>query len=175
MAARTLAGMARSLRRILAVAATVLVALGGLGGCGRKEFEDRTAIVTVGDARTSFTLDECGRDGQTIYVVGRADDGSMFQAVMGLRKDKLTAVARSTGFTLDADPSRDDTRVGAFGNEAWERKGGAGAAPGRIDDARLRGSRIQFDGQAVPLDGADRRVPGAASTHFSLDARCDRP
>ncbi|MFN8017457.1 MAG: hypothetical protein U0P45_04965 [Acidimicrobiales bacterium] len=167
--------MARSVRRILAVAATVLVSIGGLGGCGRHEFEDRTAIVTVGDARTSFSLDDCGRDGQTIYVVGRADDGSMFQAVMGLRKDKVTAVERSTGFTLDADPQRSDTRVGAFGVEAWERKGGTGAAPGRIDSARLRGSRIQFDGQAVPLDASDREVPGAEPAHFSFDARCDRP
>ena len=167
--------MSSLVRRALAVAATVLVALGGLGGCSRKEFADRSAVVVVGDARTTFDIDSCGRDGRTIYVVGRAEAGGVVQAVMDLRRDKATAVRSATGMTFDVDASSDDTRVAAFGPVAWRRRGGTGAPPGRIDSARLRGSRVQFDGQVQALDAQDRPVPGADPQHFSFDARCDLP
>ena len=162
-----------TIRRLVAVAATVVVLAMGVGGCARHEFADRSAVVTVGGSTQTYDVDSCGRDGQTVFVVARAPDGAVLQGVMGLRKDHKTAVARSTGMTLDLDPTSDATRIAAFGAESWTRRGSTGPAPGRITSARLRGSRIQFSGQAVSVDARDQPVPNGTSDHFSVDARCD--
>jgi hypothetical protein len=95
------------------------------------------------------------------------------QAVLGLEDDLETGVADSSGLTIDLDPDRDDTRVAAFGGEAWARRGATGAAPGAITSARLRGSRIQLSGEAVDVDAIDRPVGGADPVAVSVDARCD--
>ena len=145
----------------------------GLGGCGRGGFEDRTAVVTLGGSQVTYEVVSCGLDDRTIFVVARAPDGAVVQLVMGMRADGATAVDRATGMTVDLVPSRTDTRLAAFGPLAWERREGPGEAPGRIGSARLRGSRIQVDGEAVPVDAQDRVVPGGDATPFSVDARCD--
>jgi hypothetical protein len=162
------------LRRRLRAAATVGLLLAiGLGGCGRDEFEDRTAVVTVGGSRQTYAVDACGLDDRTLFVVARADDGAIVQGVVGLERDQETGVPASTGVTVDLDPTSDQTRVAAFGAESWERRGSVGPPPGSISSARLRGSRIQFSGEVVPVDAKDVPVPDGEAQRFSVDARCD--
>lgn len=142
-------------------------------GCGRHEFEDRTAVVSVGGSQQTYAVDSCGLDDRTVFVVARADDGALVQGVMGLERDGKTGIPASTGITIDLDPSSDQTRVAAFGAESWARRGATGKAPGRITSAKLRGSRIQFSGDAVPVDADDVPVADGDPQPFSLDARCD--
>lgn len=160
------------LRRIAALLVVAALA-SALAGCGRNEFEDRTAVVGVGGSRQTYQVDACGRDGETVFVVARADDGAIVQGVMGLEDDRKTGVPASTGITVDLDASSDQTRVAAFGAEAWERRDKAGKAPGSITSAKLRGSRIQFSGDVVPVDADDVPIPDGETQPFSLDARCD--
>lgn len=166
--------MAPSTARASGALVAVAVALAaGLAGCAKNEFEDRTAVVSVGGSTQTYQVDSCGLDEQTVFVVARADNGAVVQAVMGLEEDDKTGIPASTGITIDQDPARDDTRVAAFGAEAWERSGADGDSPGAITSAKLRGSRIQFAGDAVPVDADDVPVPDGGSQRFSLDARCD--
>jgi len=160
-------------RASLALAGAALVLAGALAGCSRKDFEDRTAVISVGGSSQTYQVDSCGLEDQTVFVVARADDGAIVQAVMGLEDDDATGVPASTGLTIDLDPSSDDSRVAAFGAEAWERRGSVGAPPGSISSAKLRGSRIQFSGDVVPVDARDVPVPNGEAQRFSLDARCD--
>lgn len=161
-------------RRALAIAAAVAMALAvALTGCARDEFEDRTAVVSVGGSRQTYEVDACGLDGQTIFLVARADDGAIVQGVVGLEDDDQTGVPESTGVTVDLDPRSEDTRVAAFGAESWERRGSVGPPPGSISSARLRGSRIQFSGEVVPVDAKDVPLPDGAPQRFTVDARCD--
>ena len=162
-----------SLRRVLALLATAIAVVGGLVGCAKDEFADRSAVVTVGGSSQTYEVESCGLDGETVFVVARAEDGAIVQGVMGLEDDDETGIPASTGATVDLDPTSEDTRVAAFGAESWERRGGPGAAPGTITAAKLRGSRIQFSGQAVPVDADDVPVPDGRAERFSLDARCD--
>lgn len=152
----------------------VIVGAGLLAGCGRGgEFEDRTAVVTLGGSSVTYQVDSCGRDGRTVFVVARAPDGAVLQAVLGLRADRATGVRASSGLTVDLDPTTVTSRVAAFGAEAWSRRGQAGAPPGAVSAARLRGSRIQLSGDVVAVDARDRPVPDGATQRFALDARCD--
>jgi hypothetical protein len=144
-----------------------------VAGCGRGEFADRSAVVDVGGSRQTYQVDSCGLDGSTIYLVARAPDGAVLQAVVGLEEDLATGIVASTGVSVDADPQRTDTRVAAFGAEAWDRRGPTGAPPGTVSSARLRGSRIQISAQAVAVDALDRPVAGAEPTALRVDARCD--
>ena len=153
--------------------ALLLVVAVGAGGCSRSEFEDRTAVVSIGGSQQTYAVDACGLEGQTVFVVARADDGAVVQGVMGLENDDKTGIPASTGITIDLDASSDQTRLAAFGAESWERRGSTGRAPGRITSAKLRGSRIQFSGDAVPVDADDVPVPDGEAQAFSLDARCD--
>jgi hypothetical protein len=155
------------------VAVLVVVVSAGLGGCGRDEFEDRTAVVTVGGSRQTYAIDACGLDDRTLFLVARADDGAIVQGVVGLERDLETGVPASTGITVDLDPTSEQTRVAAFGAESWERRGSVGPPPGSISSARLRGSRIQFAGEVVPVDAKDVPIPGGEAERFSVDARCD--
>lgn len=139
------------------------------GGCSRDGFEDRTARVEVDGTSTTYEVDACGLDGRTLFVVGRATDGTVLQAVVGLEADDDTGVPESTGLTV----STDDADLAAFGAESWARRGEAGAAPGRITGARLKGSRIQVEGRFATLDPDGRTVVDGAALPFSLDARCD--
>lgn len=170
---------ARRERRVPALASCVasmtVLAITLVAGCGRDEFDDRTARVALGGRTTTFELDSCGLDGTTAYVVGRTGDGTVLQAVVGVEDDGTTGVPASTGLTVSA---RDADAMGAFGAEAWARRGEGGEPPGRITSARIRGSRIQAEGEAVPVDDdgrpLDRPAP-ANPVDVSLDARCDDP
>ncbi|MCU1371479.1 MAG: hypothetical protein JWO77_2673 [Ilumatobacteraceae bacterium] len=163
-----------SIRSLAVGAALATVLVGTLAGCGKDEFEDKTAVVRVGGSSQTYSVDSCGLDKQTVFVVARADDGAIVQGVMGLEDDDKTGVPASTGITIDLDPSSEDTRVAAFGVESWERRGSNGKAPGTIAAAKLRGSRIQFSGDVVPVDANDVPIPDGEPQRFSLDARCDQ-
>lgn len=164
-----LAGSALPLR--LLASALLLVSLAA--GCAKDEFEDRTAVVAVGGSSQTYEVDACGVDGQTAFVVARADDGAIVQAVVGLEDDDETGVAASSGITVDLDGDSEDSRVAAFGVESWDRRGSVGPAPGTITSAKLRGSRIQLAGEVVAVDADDVAVPDGRADRFSLDARCD--
>lgn len=181
---------------MLGVGLAVVVLAGPLlGGCGRKEFADRTARVTVDGATTEYQVDSCGRDQSTVFVVGRADGGRILQAVVGLRPDNRTGIPASTGITLTGvEVARTSTtssaatgsaasgssvpavaELAAFGAESWARRGETGDPPGRIASARVRGSRIQVSGDLEPAPSPD--AAGSAEPvriPFTLDARCDR-
>ncbi|MEZ5139208.1 MAG: hypothetical protein R2702_03545 [Acidimicrobiales bacterium] len=162
----------RCARPLLTVAA--LLALAGLvPACGGQDFADRTAEVVVGGDRRTYDVVSCGLDEHTAFLVARADDGALLQAVVGLEDDDATGVTASTGLTIDLRPERTDTRLGAFGAEAWARRGSAGPPPGEVRSARLRGSRIQLTAAAVGLDEDDRPLPSAEPAAVSVDARCD--
>lgn len=139
------------------------------GGCSREPgFEDRTAQLTLDGDTTRFTVDDCGKDGETVFLVGRSDDGAVLQAVVGVEDDGETGVVTSTGFTLTELPEP----VAAFGDESWARQGETGAAPGAVASARVRGARIQAAGDAQPVDVAGDPTSGDP-VPFRLDARCD--
>lgn len=148
-----------------------LVTAVGLGACSRDDFGDRTAVVSAGDRTVDFTIDSCGLDGSTLFVVGRSDAGEILQAVIALADDGASGDPAATGVTFDVGV---DT-YGAFGPTAWSRRAGAGAVPGHISWARLRGARIQFAGEADPVDEDGRAVTGggAEPVRFDVDARCD--
>ena len=138
-------------------------------GCSRNEFDDRTAVVTVDGRSTTFEVDTCGLDATTVFVVGRSSKGDVVQAVVGVEVDGQTGVLASTGLTVGPDGAE----LAAFGGESWQRRGESGAAPGRIDSARVRGSRIQVSGRLVQTVSAAGTAP-TPSTAFSFDARCDK-
>lgn len=159
--------MARCVRP--GVASTLVLALAV--GCSGKDFEDRTAVVEIDGASTTFTVDSCGLDGETVFVVGRSAGGATLQAVVGVQEnDHETGIPDLTGVSV-TDASSD--RQG-FGAGSWELRDMTGRAPGRIDEARVRGARIQVSGALEAVD-ASGRVPEAPgpTVAFSLDARCD--
>lgn len=137
--------------------------------CSRDGFEDRTATVQVDGSSTGYEVDACGLDGSTLFVVARSSGGSVLQAVVGLEDDGETGVPASTGLTV----SDGDVDLAAFGAESWARRGEAGDPPGRITEARLRGSRIQVEGRVAPLDADGGVAVEGAALPFALDARCD--
>ncbi|MGN6695411.1 MAG: hypothetical protein ACTHN0_14640, partial [Aquihabitans sp.] len=94
----------RGRERVVGLVALVAVLGAGLIGCSKNEFEDRTAVVRVGGAMQTYEVESCGLDEQTVFVVGRADDGAIVQGVMGLKKDDKTGIPASTGITVDQDP-----------------------------------------------------------------------
>jgi hypothetical protein len=153
-----------------AVAAAVVAAAAlGSAGCGREPaFEDRTARVTLDGETTTFEVDSCGRDGETVFVVGRTDEGAVLQAVVGVEDDGETGVPTSTGLTV----TEVDRPVSAFGEEAWARQGEEGAPPGEVRSARVRGARIQSAGDAQPVDVTGEPT-SADPVAFTFDARCD--
>ena len=140
-------------------------------GCGGDEFADRTARIDLRGRTTTYEVDDCGLDGQTLFVVARSPGGSVLQAVVGLRADDRTGIPASTGLTF----SDDGDDYAAFGAESWSRRSGSGRAPGRITEAALRGSRIQVSGLVEQVDDQDRPDEPPLTTPFSLDARCDEP
>ncbi len=163
----------RPSRRTVGLLVVALLLVAGVAACAKDDFADRSAVVSIGGSRQTFEVESCGLDKQTVFVVARANDGAILQGVMGLEDDDKTGIAASTGATVDFDPSSKDTRVAAFGAESWERRGSTGPAPGSITSAKLRGSRIQFAGEAVPVDANDVPVPDGKAERFSVDARCD--
>ena len=157
------------MRRSTAVGLTALLLAGPAVGCSREPaFEDRTARVTLDGDTTTFTVDSCGKDGETVFVVGRTDDGAVLQAVVGVEDDGETGVPDSTGFTV----TEVDRPVSAFGEEAWARQGEVGEPPGEVRSARVRGARIQSSGEAQPVDVTGEPTTGDP-VPFAFDARCD--
>ena len=119
---------------------------------------------------TTFTLDACGPDEQVAYMVGKAAAGTRLQAVVCVEADGETGVPAESGFTVTS--TDDDPSYAAFGPDAWVARGQTGVAPGTIDSARIKGSRIQAQGEARPVDVQDRPTTGPAVA-VELDARCD--
>lgn len=165
--------------------AAVLALLAGVG-CGRNEFEDRTARLTIGGDTSTFAVDSCGLDGTTVFLAGRAPGGAVLQAVVGVEDDASTGVLASTGLTVDGGGWIQEApnsavlaeSIGASGVESWERRGQTGRAPGTITSAVVRGARIQVEGSLEPLDPATgrpiaRSADDARRASFRLDARCD--
>ncbi len=147
----------------------VVVGSTGVVGCSKNDFTDRTAKVVVDGRTTTFDLDSCGRDGVTVFLVGRSSAGDVLQAVVGVEADHATGVPESTGLSISTGSSD----LAAFGAEAWARRGETAAAPGRVESTRVRGSRIQASGRLVETAAPPGSVP-KGSVPFSLDARCDR-
>ena len=101
------------------VALVLALVVGAASGCSREPaFEDRTARVALDGDTTTFQVDSCGRDGETVFVVGRTDDGAVLQAVVGVEDDGETGVPASTGLSV----TEVDLPVSAFGEEAWARR-----------------------------------------------------
>jgi hypothetical protein len=171
---------------VLAGGATLSLLLLLAAGCGRSEFEDRTARLTVGDVTSELDLDSCGLDGSTVFLVGRGPGAVVLQAVVGVEDDGSTGVTASTGITVEGGGWVREApnsavlaeSLGASGVESWERRGQTGRAPGSISSAVVRGARIQVEGRLEPLD-ASSGLPIAGSpadarlVPFRLDARCD--
>ena len=162
-----------AVRRLAAIVATAIALVAALAGCGKDEFADRSAVISIGGSSQTYAVRSCGLDHQTVFVVARAPDGAVVQGVMDLRKDDKTGIRTSTGMTVDLDPHTDTTRLAAFGAGSWRRRGKTGPAPGTISTAHLHGSRIQFSGRAVPVDAQDQPVSEGKAERFSIDARCD--
>ena len=157
-------------RRSLGTVVLVAALVAGLAGCGKDEFPDKTARVSISGRTTTFQVDSCGLDGRTAFLVGRADGGSVLQAVVGVQLDQKTGVTRSTGLSVIDE----GIELGAFGAESWERRSMTGPAPGTITSAKLRGSRIQVAGRVVALDEKGVMTsPNDEGSAFTLDARCD--
>ena len=131
------------------------------------------------DGRTiDFVIDSCGIDGLTVFVVGRPASSSVepgqqiLQAAVGFADRKhqeidLDAVA----VTVDLSATE---RVGAIGPEALERLGGTPPAPGTIDSAERRGSRITVRADAEHLT-MDNTGTGESAGSLTLDTRCADP
>jgi hypothetical protein len=146
-----------------------VVLAGSAAGCGRDEFEDRTARVSVDGRTTTYEVVSCGLDDTTLFVVGESKEGSVLQAVVGLEDDGSTGVPDATGVSVSADA----VDLSAFGPASWARREGVGDPPGEIASAQLKGSRIQVGGRLVPLDPDGAVAVTGSELAFSLDARCD--
>ena len=78
-------------------------------GCSRQEFEDRTAVVELDGRADHFEVASCGLDDTTAFVVGRADDGTVLQAVVGVEgPEDLDGVPASTAIRPAITPSSVD-------------------------------------------------------------------
>ena len=80
--------------------ALVLVVAALPGACSRHEFADRSARLTVDGKTATYTVDSCGLDHRTVFVVARDPSGSVIQAVVGVQKDEKTGVPDRTGLTV---------------------------------------------------------------------------
>lgn len=116
--------------------------------------------------RRVLRLDSCGRDGRTVFLVGRGSGGVVLQAVVGL-DSRRRAVPASSGVTVDLGAR---TQFGAFGPESQSRKGG-GPPPGRVESVSLDGARVRIDVTADRL-GARQVSTGDRYGEISVDARC---
>ena len=172
--------------RLAAVGAALSLLFGV--GCGRDEFEDRTARLTVGDVTSELELDTCGLDGSTVFLVGRGPGAVVLQAVVGVDDDGRTGVTASTALTVEGggwvqkapNSAVLADSLGASGVESWERRDQTGRPPGAITSAAVRGARIQVEGRLEPLDTSSGRPIARSTTDavvvpFRLDARCDDP
>lgn len=161
--------------RRLALVATVVALLAA--GCGKKSEgpDDRTATVRVGGRTLDFVIDSCGIDKRTLFVVGRPasrepEPGQqILQAVVGFADSKHEKIdLRAVAVTVDLSSTE---RVGAIGAESLERLGGTPPAPGKIESAERRGSRITVHAAAEHLT-MDNKGTGTDAGQLVLDTRC---
>ena len=165
--------MRQTKAQVVGLIGGALVAL-VLVGCGRSGMANRTAVVTFDGVTHHYTLDSCGLDGTTVFVVGRGTNGDILQAVIGVKADHRTGIAASTGITA----GRSGATVSAFGTESWARRQGTGRPPGHVNSAGVQGSRIQLSAAAEPVDDQGNVLSVSAArgsaSPLTLDARCDR-
>lgn len=125
---------------------------------------DNTAEVSVDGADESvFTLEACGVDEDTLLVLGRDEEDRVLQVAVGVvaEDDRFVAVDDEVGVSIDGDGSS----VVSFTPRAWDKRGGAGDAPGSITSVELRGSRLSISAQAESAPGTTVQV--------DIESRCD--
>ncbi len=165
--------------RTVVVVALVLAASVS-AGCGKKPSgpDDRTATVRIDGRTLDFVVDSCGIDGRTVFVVGRpadptADPGQqIMQAAVGFA-DRQHQDIDLDAVAVTVDLSATD-RVGAIGPESLDRLGGTPPAPGRIESAQRRGSRITIRARAERLT-MDNKGTGESAGPLVVDTRCADP
>lgn len=161
---------------MLVVAALAAVAAGCRDPSGPSA---DTALVTVDDRRLTVELESCGRDGDTVFVLGEGD-GAVLQLVLEVDDGEdgangeleLPAVRDGgVGFSLVFD---DGEAIGAFGELALAGAGVAGGEVGSIDSARIDGSRIRVGGDTEALDASNQGT-GEPGGRVTIDANCPDP
>jgi flagella basal body P-ring formation protein FlgA len=117
-------------------------------------------------------------DHRTVFIVGRQAGGGaepgqqILQAAIGFadaehQKIDLDAVA----VTVDLSATE---RVGAIGEKSLDRLGGTPPAPGTIESAVRRGSRITVRAEAEHLT-MDNTGTGQTAGELTVDTRCTAP
>jgi hypothetical protein len=158
-----LAGVAGGL--VLGLAALAVAGLLGLRSSSssdpRNGVDANTARMTYGGGRTvEVPLDECGRDGDVVLMVGH--QGSI---VLQVWADLGPGGEERTGLTVDLG---DDGIFGAFGPDAPPGPAGEIVSVGRVGDGLvIEGRWVRFDGDIEPTG----TVPPGAEVD-SLIARC---
>jgi hypothetical protein len=150
-----------------------LALLGTIAGCrGPSGPPPDTALVTVDDRDLTVELESCGRDGDTVFVLGEGD-GAVLQLVLEVEGDGGDGEAPivrdgGAGFSLLFD---DGDAIGAFGELTAIGAGVPGGATGSIDSTRIDGSRLRVSGDTEVLDAANRGT-GEAGGRVTIDANC---
>jgi hypothetical protein len=154
-----------------------LVVAGALTACrGPNGPSPDTAMLTVDDRDFTVELESCGRDGDTVFVLGDGD-GAVLQLVLEVEGegagDGEEPIVRDggVGFSLVFD---DGEAIGAFGEVAAVGAGVPGGATGSIDSTSIDGSRIRVGGDAEVLDAANRGT-GEPGGRVTIDANCPDP
>jgi len=148
--------------RLLLVVAGLLAGCGGGGGGGdRAALAPDTARFTYGERAATVPLDECGRDGDVVFLAGTRD-GLVIQAAADLGPGGTDR----TGVT--ADLGADDGIWGAFGADV-----AAGPGPaGEITGVDVDGDVLTVEGRWARLDGDLRPDPVQPPMTGRLQARC---
>lgn len=138
-----------------------------VAACGQDTVSDGTAEVVVDDAAIDFALQACGVDEATFVMAGMSAGGELIQVVVGVTPDG------ESGFVADIDEvgisiEYADHVYEAFTPLAWTLRGESDPAPGRVQEAAIRGSRLSLDVVAEPADDS-----GAANVAVAVEARCD--
>ena len=161
-----LAGVAGGL--VLGVVALVGAGLLGLRSSSsddpRNGVDADTARMTYGGGRTvEVPLDECGRDGDVVMMVGHRGP-----IVLQVWADLGPGGAERSGLTVDLG---DDGIFGAFGADAPPGPAGEIVSVDRVGDGLVvEGRWVTFDGDIRPTG----TVPPGAEVE-SLVARCPPP
>jgi hypothetical protein len=163
----------------VAALSTIVLVL-ALAGCRSPEGPSAdTADIEVDGRNLTIDIHDCGRDGDTVFMVGEGD-GAVLQLVLetesaGRTDDdapqRLAAASDGAGFSIVFE---DGDALGAFGPGAAGRAGIPGGAVGRIDSVRIDGSRVRLTARAEVLDAADRGT-GESAGRVSIDANCPDP
>jgi hypothetical protein len=126
----------------------------------RRALEPHTARFTYGDRSATFTLLECGREGDVVIMAGRQGT-HVLQVAADVGDDGLDR----TGVTADLGS---DGTFGAFG-------AGLPQGPvGELTDVHVEGDTLVVEGRwaAVDPDTLERRAPPVPLLDGRLAARC---